>query len=252
MAMSDGSFVWYELMTSDAEAASAFYAKVVGWSMADAGMPGIRYTLAKVGERQVAGLMDVPPGLESGPVTWFGYVLVADVDKMVERVREMGGALHRPPADIPGVGRFAVVADPQGATFMLFQGNGEPAPDLATHLPGTIGWHELHTTNWEAAFDFYQTLFGWERSYAKDMGPMGVYQTYSVAGAWTGGMMNDGGSAQPHWLYYINVASIDDAAARVAEAGGKVLHGPLEVPGGNWVVMGKDPQGADFALTGPR
>lgn len=252
MAMSEGGFVWYELMTSDVGAAAAFYARVAGWSMADSGMPGMDYTLAKVGERQVAGLMSSPAGAEAGPTMWFGYILVADVDAMARRVSEAGGAVHRPPSDIPGVGRFAVVADPQGAMFMLFRGSGDPARELAANTPGTIGWHELHTTDWEGAFAFYQDLFGWEKSMANDMGPMGVYQTFSVAGAWTGGFMNGGGSPEPHWLYYINVDDIDAAAVRVAEAGGEVQHGPHQVPGGNWVVMGKDPQGAEFALTGSR
>jgi len=252
MAMSEGSFVWYELMTSDVDAAAAFYAKVVGWSMADSGMPGMRYTLAKVGRRQVAGLMGFPADAGAGPPMWFGYILVAGVDEMAERVREAGGTVHREPTDIPSVGRFAVVADPQGAMFMLFRGSGDPAPELAANTPGTIGWHELHTTDWEAALAFYQHLFGWEKSYANDMGPMGIYQTFSVAGAWTGGMMNGGGSPDPHWLYYIDVGDIDAAVARVAEAGGEVLHGPHQVPGGNWVIMGKDPQGAEFALTGSR
>ncbi len=252
MGMSEGGFVWYELMTSDVEAAQAFYAKVVGWSMADSGMPGMRYTLAKVGERQVAGLMGPPADAETAPVLWFGYILVADVDAMAERVREAGGAVHREASDIPGVGRFAVVADPQGAMFMLFRGLRDPAPDLAPNTPGDVGWHELHTSDWEGTFAFYQGLFGWERSYGHDMGPMGVYQTFSVDGAWTGGMMNGGGAPSPHWLYYINVDDIDAAAARVTEAGGQVLHGPHQVPGGAWVIMGEDPQGAEFALTGAR
>ena len=252
MAMSEGIFVWYELATSDVDAAAAFYTKVVGWSMTDSGMPGMRYTLAKVGERQVAGLMGFPADTGSGPTMWFGYILVADVDEMADRVRQAGGAVHREPSDIAGIGRFAVVADPQGAMFMLFRGSGEPAPELAAKAPGTIGWHELHTSDWQAGLVFYQDLFGWEKSYANDMGPMGIYQTFSVAGAWTGGIMNGGGSPEPHWLYYINVDDIDAAAGRVAEAGGEVLHGPLQVPGGDWVLMGKDPQGAEFALTGSR
>ena len=217
-------------------------------------MPGfraMRYTLAKVGERQVAGLMGFPAGVAAGQSMWLGYILVADVDAMATRVRQAGGTVHRPPNDIPGVGRFAVVADPQGAVFMLFKGSSVPAPDLAANTPGTIGWHELHTTDWQAALGFYRSLFDWEESYANDMGPMGIYQTFSVAGTWTGGMMNDGSPA-PHWLYYITVDDIDGATARVAEAGGAVLHGPHQVPGGNWVVMGKDPQGAEFALVGSR
>lgn len=252
MAMGEGGFVWYELMTSDVEAAQAFYAKVVGWDMADSGMPGIRYTLAKVGERPVAGLMGFPPGAGTGSAAWLGYILVADVDAMAERVRQAGGAVHRPATDIAGVGRFAVVADSQGAMFMLFRASGDSAPDLARSTPGAVGWHELRTTDWERAFAFYQGLFGWEKSYSHDMGPMGVYQTFSAGGEWTGGMMTATEAPAPAWLYYITVEDIDAAAARVVETGGTVLSGPHQVPGDSWVLMGMDPQGARFALTGGR
>ena len=247
-----GGFVWYELMTSDVEAAQAFYGKVVGWTMADSGMPGMRYTIATVGKRPVAGLMGFPPDRGTGPVMWFGYIAVADVDAMAERVRGAGGAVHRPPTDIPGVGRFAVVADPQGAMFMLFRGAGQPAADLAPNTPGAIGWHELRATDWQTAFPFYRDLFGWETAYAHDMGPMGVYQTFSVGGAWTGGMMTATQAPVPIWTYYITVEDIDAAAARVVDAGGSVLSGPHPVPGDAWVLMGLDPQGARFALTGGR
>jgi len=252
MPVSEGGFVWYELMTSDVDAAQAFYAKVVGWRMKDSETPAMRYMLAHVGERQVAGVIGFPPDVQNAPVMWFGYILVADVDVMTERVRQAGGSVHRPATDIPGVGRFAVVADPQGAAFMLFRGNGEPAPDLPPKTPGSIGWHELRTTDWQSAFGFYQGLFGWEKSYAHDMGPMGVYQTFSVDGAWTGGMMNSTQAPRPHWSYYINVDDIDAAAARLIEAGGSVVNGPHLVPGDAWVLLARDPQGAEFALTGAR
>lgn len=251
MPVSEGGFVWYELVTNDAIAAQDFYTKVVGWNAADSGMPGVRYTVLKVGERPVAGMMDIPPQAQGWPVSWMGYVLTGNVDGMVERVKQAGGAVHRPPADIPGVGRFAVVADPQGAGFMLFRGDGTPAPDLAPATPGAIGWHELHTGDWQAAFAFYQGLFGWETSQAVDMGAMGTYQTFTVGGARAGGMFNDPQAPAPFWLYYFNVENIDAAAARVADAGGKLLQGPHQVPGGSWIVQATDPQGAMFALVGP-
>jgi predicted enzyme related to lactoylglutathione lyase len=251
MATGGNGFVWYELVTSDVRAASAFYAHVTGWSMAAAGMPGIDYTLAKIGDRQVAGLTGFPPDAGAGPPMWFGYIRVDDVDAAAERVHAAGGAVHRPPSDIPGVGRFALVADPQGAMFMLFRESGNPAPGVAD-AASPIGWHELHTADCDAALGFYQDLFGWEKSVANDMGPMGIYQTFSVAGTWTGGMMNAGGSGEPRWLYYISVDDIDAATARVVEAGGEVQHGPHAVPGGSWVITGKDPQGAEFALMGSR
>ena len=249
MSAITGSFVWYELITDDIEAASTFYAKVVGWDIEDADSQAESYKFAKAGHTRVAGLASRPDGSE-GSGMWLGYVRVTDVDVTAERVREMGGKLHGDIVDIPGIGRFAIVADPQGARFAILSSAGDAAAQPAADVRGRFGWHELHTTDWKAAFSFYQDLFGWEEALANDMGPMGVYQTFSAAGTWTGGMM--GGSPQPHWLYYIEVDDIDAAATRVVEAGGQVLHGPLQVPGGSWVVMGSDPQAIGFALTGAR
>ena len=251
MSLREGSFVWYELMTNNASAAQDFYTRVVGWNVADSGMPNMHYTLFKVGDHPVAGMMEIPPQAQDWPVAWMAHILTADLDATVERVKQAGGALHKPPTDIPGIGRFAVVADPQGAVFLLFQGNGPPPPGLAPATQGAIGWHELHTTDWQAAFTFYQTLFGWEKSQSVDMGPMGTYQTFNINGVWAGGMMNNPQVPQPGWLTYINVDNIDAAAARLTEAGGQLVQGPMQVPGGSWIVQARDPQGVIFALVAP-
>lgn len=252
MTTSEVAFVWHELTTTDPDAAEAFYAAVAGWRIAGAGVSGPRYDLAMLGDRPVAGIMGQPPGREGAPASWWPYIGVADVDEAARRVTEAGGAIHRRPADIPGIGRFAVAADPQGAAFMLFRGDGTPPPGLAAGTPGTVGWHELRTTDWRGALAFYGGLFGWQPAYAHDMGPMGTYQTFSVGGAWTGGMMNAEPSSPPHWHLYLAVDDIDAAGARVAAAGGTVLAGPHPVPGDAWVIMAQDPQGARFGLTGPR
>jgi predicted enzyme related to lactoylglutathione lyase len=250
--MRDGEFVWYELITSDVAAARIFYAKVVGWTVEDSGMPGMTYLLAKVGDRQVGGMMSFPPDMPDPSPRWMGYVLASDVDGTAERVTQAGGAVYRAPADIPGVGRFAVVADPQGAAFMLFRGDGDPAPELSYMTPGTIGWHELHSGDWEAGFAFYETLFGWTRDMAIPMGPAGTYQLFATGAHAIGGMMTDTEAPEPYWLYYVSVDDIDAAAARTTAAGGTILYGPVEVPGGMWVINAKDPQGATFALVGKR
>jgi predicted enzyme related to lactoylglutathione lyase len=252
MPMTEGDFVWYELMTSDVAAASAFYAKVVGWTIEESGMPGFTYLLAKVGDRQVAGLMGFSPEMAGVPPCWSGYVLASDVDGMAEKVTTAGGSVKRAPMDIPGVGRFAVVADPQGAAFMLFRGDGTPAPDLPYMTPGTIGWHELHSSDWEAGFAFYEKLFGWKKDTAIDMGPMGTYQLFATGEMAVGGMMNDDRGPASYWLYYFAVEDIDAATARATDRGATVMMGPMEVPGGAWVVVATDPQGAFFALVGMR
>jgi predicted enzyme related to lactoylglutathione lyase len=249
MPVSEGGFVWYELMSNDVAASETFNSQVVGWNAADSGMPGMRYTLFKVGERPVAGVMDMPPQAAPG---WVGHILTSDVDATVERVKQAGGNMHKPPADIPGVGRFAVVADPQGASFMLFSAEGTPAPDLAPGTPGAIGWHELHTRHWREAFAFYQGLFGWQASDAVDMGPMGTYQTFTTGSNGGGGVYDDAAAAHPYWLYYVNVDDIDAAVHRVGQAGGTLRQAPQQVPGGSWIVQGTDPQGGHFALVGPR
>ncbi len=250
------AFVWYELMTTDPAAARAFYAQVVGWQVADSGMPGMDYTLLSAGPHPVGGLMALPPeACAAGvPPNWSGYLAVDDVDAKAAAVQQAGGQLLRPAADIPGVGRFAVVADPAGAAFCLYKDNNPASmPPPAAGTPGTVGWHELMSGALEPTWAFYSQLFGWTKAEAMDMGPMGVYQMFSAGDAPIGGMM-----ARPPempvsaWLYYINVDAIDAAVARIQAAGGKLMNGPMEVPGGSWIVQASDPQGAMFALVAPK
>jgi predicted enzyme related to lactoylglutathione lyase len=250
--MSNARFVWYELMTADAADAAAFYENVVGWTSRDAGMEGQPYTLMLVGEAQVAGVMNTPKELQAigAKPTWSGYIGVDDVDAMAARVLQAEGKILRPGTDIPDIGRFAVVADPQGSSFLLFKpSRDEPPLRPAPGSPGTVGWHELHAVEWKGAFEFYSTLFGWTKGEAIDMGPMGVYQLFEIDGVPSGGMMTKPPEAPaPGWRYYINVDRIRAAAARVAQFGGQVVMGPHQVPGGSWIVQGVDPQGAEFAL----
>ncbi len=256
--MSDpqGKFCWYELMTTDLAAAGRFYGSVIGWGVQESGMPGMAYTLFTVGDTPISGMAALPEdavraGARPG---WIGYVWVGDVDAAAARVAAAGGALHRPAADIPGIGRSALVADPQGASFVLFRNAGAERPPLpAPSTPGLIGWHELHAGDREAAFAFYAALFGWTKTEAVDMGgALGLYQIFASGEAAVGGMMTRmDASAPPAWLYYFKVDDIDGAASRVTAGSGTVLNGPQEVPGGTWVVQARDPQGAMFALIGP-
>jgi uncharacterized protein len=251
-----GKFVWYELMTSDAPAAEAFYRHVAGWTAQDAGLSDRSYTILSAGAVPIGGLMPIPPEVHAagGKPGWIGYLAVGDVDAHAGRVEQAGGSIHRVPEDIPGVGRFAVVSDPQGAAFVLFKGLSDqpPQPD-APGTPGQVGWNELTTSDWRSAWGFYESLFGWTQAEAIDMGPMGIYQTFAIDAAPCGGMMNRTDPAQPAaWLYYVNVDDIDAARARVIATSGRVLNGPHEVPGGSWVMQCQDPQGAVFALAGPK
>ena len=253
--MSHGSFVWYELMTTDAAAAEPFYRGVIGWSARDAGYPGMPYTLFSVGEAQVAGMMTLPKEARdagAGP-GWMGYVAVDDVDADAARVAKAGGTVHRAPADIPGVGRFAVVSDPQQAVFVLFKGlPGMSAPPAPANMPGYPGWRELYAVDGAAAFEFYSGLLGWTKADAMDMGPMGVYQMFAVGGETIGGMITKPPNIPaPFWTYYFQVEGIAAAAARIKTGGGTVINGPMQVPGGSWILQALDPQGALFALVSP-
>lgn len=246
MAIQSGTFVWHELTAADPAASSTFYRAVMGWEGRDAGMPGMSYELMVAGERQVAGVMAVSPGAGA---CWTGYVGVADVDASAAQVTALGGVVHRAPGDIPGVGRFAVVADPQGAVFCLFAGAGEAPPPVAADTPGHGGWAELHAGDWRSVWPFYEALFGWAVQRDVDMGPHGTYRVFGAGAEAVGGMMTDPKGAA-RWLYYFNVDGIDDAVSRVTGAGGTVTNGPMEVPGGSLVAQCADPAGVAFAIVG--
>jgi predicted enzyme related to lactoylglutathione lyase len=247
-----GKFFWYELMTSDPDAALKFYEDVVGWGVQD-GTEGYRMFTAE--GRGVAGLMAIPEEVreEGGKPCWTGYIAVDDVDEAVEEIEDDEGEVHREPFDIPGVIRLAVVADPQGAMFIVAKSLMEAPPELAPGAPGTVGWHELYAEDAEEAFEFYESLFGWSKTEAMDMGPNGVYQMFGTGGSTVGGMMDmPEQMPAPAWLYYFNVPALDAAVEKINAGGGQVILGPMEVPGGQWIVQGLDPQGAHFALVAPK
>ena len=244
-----GAFVWHELMTTDPVAATAFYTAVVGWTAQDAGMPG--YTLMLADGTMAAGLMAQPPEAAGAPPAWIGYVEVADVDASAAQAASLGGTVHAPAQDIPNIGRFAVIADPQGAVLCLFRGTTDAMPPVMA--PGRVSWNELMAGDMPTVWPFYAAMFGWTKAQAIDMGPMGTYQLFANAGTDIGGMM----TRPPEmpvaaWQYYIAVPDIDAAVARVTAGGGQIINGPMAVPGGAWVINGIDPQGAHFALVGAK
>ena len=151
---------------------------------------------------------------EGAGLLWMGYVGVDDVDDYAKRFDSAGGAIHRAPADIPGIGRFSVVANPQGAVLVLFKaiprddGGAPPALDK----PGYPSWRELVTTDGPAAFAFYSKMFGWQKSTGHDMGPMGIYQLFAYDGADRGGIMTKPAHIpEPFWGYYFRVEAIGAA-----------------------------------------
>lgn len=247
------AFIWHELMTTNVAAAQTFYQEVVGWQAVPFG-GAEDYTILEAAGRGVGGIRDLPEdALAAGARPfWIGYVAVSDVDDAVAEVEAAGGRRHRDIIDIPGVGRTAMVWDPQGAPFYLMAPQGEDAAPAPAGTLGHIAWNELHTSDWRAAFDFYAGRFGWVEDEAMDMGPMGTYQIFAAGGRQAGAMFNSKTFGRPGWMFYSQVGNIDEAAARVAAAGGTILREPTHVPGGGWIVHGADPQNALFALVGTR
>jgi len=250
MPANQGKFVWYELMTPDPAAAEGFYSSVIGWDVEHSDISGTPYTVFSAAGNRVAGMMALPEG---GHPAWLGHIGVDNIDDGLGQVTGAGGKIYHPASDIPNIGKFAVVADPQGAAFMLFQSTSVPGEPNDPHAPGQTGWHELYAIDYEKAFEFYSGLYGWVEAGIANMGAMGNYQMFSVDGHVTGGMMNKPAMVPaPGWLYYFNVASADEAVFRIEAGGGKVMHGPQEVPGNSWIVQALDPQGVLFAVVAPK
>ena len=247
-----GRHVWSELMTRDTKAAETFYTAVVGWTAAPFAESPMPYTVfRRKGDVGVGGLMQTPDGMNMPPF-WAMYIGVPNLDEAVAKIKRLGGSALSEVIDVPTVGRMQMMKDPQGAAFYVMQpapreGTPEGDPEM-----GEASWIELMTTDWSAASKFYHDLFSWIPTDAMDMGPeMGKYQIFNRGNRMMGGMMNKPkalANVPPNWAIYFRVPDINAAAARVKANGGQVVNGPLEVPGGDWVLNAIDPQGAPFSL----
>ena len=219
--------------------------------------PGMEppYTTWMSGERPVGGLMDIPAEAKAGgaPPNWMLYVAVEDADATVAQARSLGAKVEVEPREVPGVGRFAVLSDPQGAVFAILQPPDPAAYSEPETVPAPLefSWLELATTDREAATAFYGALFGWERQNANDMGgPVGVYQEFGRPGLPLGGIYTKPPDMPfpPFWLLYAKVTDLQASLAAVKAGGGTVLMGPMDIPGGDSIAQCLDPQGAAFAL----
>jgi uncharacterized protein len=255
MADTLGRFVWYELMTTDVDAARAFYMDVVGWGARDVSVPGMPYTLFFAGQTPVGGLLNLADeAARSGMLPrWLGYVQVSDVDAAARQVAALGGNVDVPPTNIGDISRLAIVADPQKALFALISWM-QPVAESASalHANGRIGWHELFADDCDQALKFYGDLFGWRKAIGHT-GNLGTYQRFASRGQTIGGVLTKPPTLPvPFWLHYFNVGDVDAAASRVTAGGGQIINGPREAPDGSWIVQCTDPQDAIFALIGKR
>jgi predicted enzyme related to lactoylglutathione lyase len=243
-----GRFVWFDLMTTDPDKAVAFYPRITGWGTTPWQGP-IPYTMWTNKSVPVGGVMKLPPGV-AAPPHWLAYISTPDVDATVVQATGLGARVVAPASDIPTVGRYAVLADPQGAVFGLFTPAGEAPGHDGAPKRGEFSWHELATHDVPAALRFYEILFGWQKGTAMDMGEAGTYQEFGRNGQDLGGMYKKPAEmpGPPAWLHYILVDDLQRAVETTKDRGGQVVSGPTEVPGGDTIAVGVDPQGAVFAM----
>jgi predicted enzyme related to lactoylglutathione lyase len=243
-----GLFVWHELNTTEITSAADFYSRLIGWKTRDWDQ-NPAYKIWTMGREGRGGLYSIheEPNVVTPPPHWLSYVGTPDVDATVRQTVELGGKVVTPAYDVPKIGRMAVLQDPQGGMFAIsaqVERSRYREPQV-----GDFSWHELLTTNRETAFDFYSKLFGWEKITAMDMGGGNMYQIYGTGGHQLGGIYvpPTGLPGGPIWIAYVMVRDARKVAETAKGIGAQIVHGPIEVPGGDWVFTGIDRQGAFFA-----
>jgi len=253
-----GRFIWQGLITEDPAGAAPFYSRVIGWR-AEPSAVDPSYTIVSAASGPVAGISKLSDAnrAQGARADWMSFIGADDVDALVAQAEKLGAKVHRAAADIDKVGRYAILADPQGATFALFKPLESAPPKAGAPQLGELAWHELTTTDPEAALKFYQELFGWQLMHRMDMGQMGFYWIFGSDGVQRGGIFNlyklPHPAPGPYWTPYFEVADADKAAQAASKAGGRVLNGPMDVPGGGRIAQLADPSGVAFAVhTAPK
>ncbi len=239
-----GRFVWHELMTPDAGAAHGFYTRVLGWKT-QPWEQDPSYTMFAAASGPLGGTWP----LETGQPRWIAYIGTDDIEATVREAQELGGRVTKEITSMPNGGQYALLEDPQGAPFGVYASTSSHGPQQAPKK-GEYSWHELATDDYQAAFDFYSSLFGWEEIGRHEMGgPVGTYFTFGLDGVATGGIFKRMPEMpSSFWLGYVRVKDVQKMVKKVKSAGGTVLTEPMEVPGGDWIAQFADPNGAMFAV----
>jgi len=251
----EGAPIWYELLSDDAEASKAFYEDVVGWKVHPP-QPGDDkgYRTIDTGSGFVGGLMPLNESMRAGGAkpTWLFYIGVEDVDATAKKVEAAGGTILMAPFDIPDVGRVAMINDPQGIPLYIMRGSVDSASAaFERHGMGKCNWHELATPDQAAAHAFYEQVFGWKYPDKMSMGPAGDYVFVAAADTTIGATMPRTPNGPSGWQFYFRTPDIDVAVEKVKKAGGKIHAGPMEVPGGDKVIVASDPHGVAFGIAAP-
>lgn len=240
-----GRFSWHELMTTDPDAARGFYHRIAGWTTSpweDGEQP---YEMWMNGETPIGGLIELPA--PEVPPCWMVYLSTPDLTATLEKVKSLGGSVLTE-IGVPMVGRFAVIADPQGAVIAVIEPEGEAGGHDGPAVVGEFSWCDLATTELDAAWSFYAQVFGWQAADRMDMGPRGSYQMFNRGAHPLGGMLNAPEGTPVGWYYYVRVPDAHVAAETVKQLGGRVTAGPMQVPGGDFMAHCLDPQGVAFAV----
>jgi len=241
-----GRFVWHELSTTDVSGAIDYYKKTVGWTTQSWEL-NKDYLMWVAKSGPVGGVSALRA---AGAPHWMPYVGIPDIDATVAQVQKLGGTVVVPITTLASGGRYAVLADPQGAHIGIYtpEPNAKSMPPAMMPQVGEFSWHELMVGDYKSAFAFYQALFGWEKTGEHDMGAMGIYFMFGLNGQAFGGMFNKPPGAPAAWCCYVQVGDAAKATKAAAKAGGKVCNGPVEVPGGSWIAQISDPQGVMYAV----
>jgi predicted enzyme related to lactoylglutathione lyase len=240
-----GTFSWVDLATTDADGAKRFYGSLLGWEFEDMPVPDAPpYSMATIGGRTVAALYAKRD--DAQPSAWLSYVTVADADAIATRATELGATAISEPFDVLEAGRMAVLQDPTGAVFAIWQPRASIGAQLVNDV-GSLTMNQLNTSDTDAAQRFYSGLFGW--TFQQVATGDQAFWSINNGGRLNGGMMPvpAGWEIPSHWLVYFTTADIDASVAQIHELGGGVTVGPLPIPAGRFAVA-TDPQGASFAL----
>jgi uncharacterized protein len=245
-----GKFVWYEHVSKEPRKAQAFYQEVLGWRVEPFPMGDTTYEMICKGDEMLGGYTAPSNG---EPAHWISYASVEDVDAAAKKATSSGGKVVAPPVEAPEVGRWARIADPQGAEFYVFKSATGNSPDRAPQdiPPGQFIWNELHTTDAQGALSFYEKVVGFTHT-THDLGPGGTYHVIARGGVDRGGITAFlAPGSPPHWLPYVCVEDADATIARARKAGATIQFGPENIPGVGRFGTIQDPTGAVFAVLKP-
>ncbi len=247
-----GSFCWFELATTDQAAAKEFYISLFGWTVNDMPMGEEFYSMFQLEGKDVGAAYSLRPEQRSGgvPPNWMLYIAVKDADEAARRAGELGGKICAPAFDVGDMGRMAVLADPAGATFSVWQAKKQSVT-LAQGVDGSVCWADLSTPDTEPASKFYSGLFGWQISADND--PSGYIHIKNgeefIGGIQSAARRNP--HVPPHWLIYFLVSDCNAFGSKAAGMGAQFLLEPLDMENVGRMAILKDPQGAVFALFQP-